>query len=164
MKQPVAGMLQRQVHIVAHLGQGRVSFNQFIGKSIGIRIQNPDPFQPFQIIQIPEQFRQPQFTVTVLAVAGSVLGNDHQFLHPTGDQFTGFRHNLFVRLAHVTAPDERNSAEGAEIIASFRDFKVSHVRSRGQFAGICVKNFFCAFFTGALCRTGSCSVCFYNFH
>lgn len=67
---------------MADFGQRRECFYQFIRKGIRVQIQDADPADAGNVIQVAEQFRQAQAAIQVRTVDGRILGYDNQFLDP----------------------------------------------------------------------------------
>ena len=84
--------------------------------------------------QLLQQVRQMVLPVPVRAVAGDILGDNNQLLHPPRRQVPGLIQHLFHGAAAVAAPEPGYDAEGAPVVAALSNAQVGVVGGRGQYA------------------------------
>ena len=127
-------MLQGQVeigedHAVGHQG------DEVVDVWIGIDIVHPHPGG-----QLPQAARQgdqigleraplPEVrpVAQVQAIGAGVLRDHQDLTHPGLDQALGLGQDLAQRAAHQVAPQTRDDAEGAAVVAPLRDLEIGKV-------------------------------------
>ncbi|GBC91446.1 hypothetical protein HRbin14_02217 [bacterium HR14] len=99
---------------------------------------NANPLNPRHLRQLLQQGGEHELLVEVVAVLGGVLRNQiNLFRAVLGEPLRFLKHALY-RLAGVCAPKRGDGAEGAFVVASFRDFEVGRpwgacAQARGDF-------------------------------
>ena len=111
-------------------GQG---VQQLPGDPVGVRVEEADPFfaRGVDLGQAFEKAGQPIGEAEVFAVGGGVLPNQIDFANAPIEEARGFGDHGFQMAAAEMAAILRDHAEGAGMVAAFRDFDVSEMaRSR----------------------------------
>ena len=135
VEQSVAGMLQRNINILAHLVAFGEGCNQIVRKVVGIQVHNANPLNALQLVEITQKLRQKQLAGEVLAIAGGVLRHDNQLLDAVSSKASCLCHNLIIRTAGVGTAQLRNNAVGAAVVAALSNFQIRHVTRRSQHSG-----------------------------
>ena len=118
----VVDVLQRHVEIRHDLlGVGQ-RLDQLVGEVDRVGVEDADPLQPVDLVQLAQQLGQPHPAVQVQAVIGRVLGDDDQLAHAVGGQFAGLAQHFLDRLGDVLAAHAGDGAEGAKPVAALRRF------------------------------------------
>ena len=105
--------------------------DEFLRHLVGIEVVEPDPVE-VQLAELLEELRQLVLAVEVGAVAGDVLGNDDQLLHPGGGQLRCLVQQLVHGTAAVLATEGGDHAVGAVVVAALGDPQIGIPRGRGQ--------------------------------
>ena len=130
---------------MAYLFAGGHGLDQFIGERIRIAVQDADPLQIGDPVQVLQQVGQTQPVVQVDAVLGGILGHQDQFPHALAHQLPGFLQHFLIGTAAVGAPDFGNGAVGAPVVAPFGNFQIGRIPGGGQhpfgLLGICMGRF-----------------------
>ena len=129
---PVAGMLDRQIQVMADLRLLLHGLNQFRINLLGITVQDPDPAQPRNPAQLPKEQVQRFFPVKIPSVHRGFLRYQDQFFYPLVSHVPGFFQQFLHGDAAVAAPQPGNDAVGTVLVASLRDLQVSVPASRGE--------------------------------
>ena len=88
--------------------------------------------QLFDFTQLAQQLRQLALAVEVDAVAARVLRDDDQLLHAVLSQHSRLIEAVVHRAAAVAAPQRRDDAVGAVVVAALGDLQVGVVVRCGQ--------------------------------
>ena len=105
-------------------GQGVV---QLVGEVVRVVVEDPDPVDPLDLVQLAEQLGQAGAAVEVDPVIGHVLGDEVQLADAVGGQFAGLLDDLLDRLGDVLAAHVRDRAEGAEPVAPLGDLEIGQM-------------------------------------
>ena len=85
-----------------------------------------------QLAKLPEKFRQLVLSIEVRAVAGDILGDDQQLLDAGRAELGRLVQQLRHGAAAVLAPQGRDDAVGAVVVAALSDAQVGVPGGRGQ--------------------------------
>ena len=85
-----------------------------------------------QLAQLPQQLCQLVLAIQVRAIAGDVLSNDQQLLHPGGGQLGGLIQQFVHGTAAVLAPQGGNDAVGTVVVTALGDAQIGIPWRRGQ--------------------------------
>ena len=103
---------------------------EFIGEVARVVVEDADPVELFNLVQLAEQFGQPRPAVEIDAVIGHVLRDQDQLADAVAGQLAGLFDHALDRLGHMLAPHVGDGTEGAEPVASFGDLQVGQVPGR----------------------------------
>ncbi len=103
---------------------------ELVGEELGIAVEDANPVEPLDLVELPQQLGQPRPAVEVDAVVGHVLRDQDQLADAVAGQLLGLGDDHLDRLGHVLAPHEGDRAEGAKPVAPFRDLEVGEVTRR----------------------------------
>ena len=127
-------MLDRQVEVGANVRVGGHGTDKGFIYALGVPVKHANPgrliFPALSRGKVAEALHQSAEGCRrreVHAVRGGVLGHQHQFLHPGGNQLPGFGHHVPRRPAFVGATQLGDDAVGAVLAAAFGDLEISHV-------------------------------------
>ncbi len=104
-----------------------------------IQVQQPDPIDAVDRLQLAQQLDQPDLAVEVEPVIGGVLRDDIQFAHAVSRQLTGLGHDHLDRFRDVLAAHLGDRTERAGAVATFRDFEIRVVPRRDPQPGAIVQ-------------------------
>ena len=113
------------------LGVFRHGLDQIVGDDLGIEIVQADPVE-VQLAQLPQQPGQAGAVLPVHAIAGDVLGDDDELLHPGLGQLSGLGQHRVHRPAAIAAPQLGDDAEGAAVAAPLGDLQIGGVARGGD--------------------------------
>ena len=105
---------------------------QFSGDLVGIRVEEANPAQVFDLGQPLQQKCQAILQAELLAVAGRVLTNQRNFADTGLCQSLRLRHDRCKTPRAELSAQLRNNAKSARVIAALGDLDVSHVPRRRQ--------------------------------
>ena len=135
LQDAVVDMLDGDIQIFDDLVIGGDLVNQLVVKLVGVQVVETDPLYPLDFGQLTAQGGKTPLAVQVGAVAGDVLGDDDQFLHPVGGQIVCLLQYILHAPGAVTAPDIGDGTEGAEIVAALRDSEIGPGGAGGDHSG-----------------------------
>ena len=107
----VGGMLERQIDVLADAVALRHRGQRFIADRRRIEVEQANPFDAVDRIQIAEESCQGGALVTVVAVKRGVLRNEEQLLDTARGERARFADDGFGRTAPVVAAQRRDDAE-----------------------------------------------------
>ena len=128
-------MLQRNIHVFHQLFLAGNHLNQLIRKEFRIAVQGTQPLDALNPAKLLQKPRQAWLTIDIMAVVGSILGNQHDFPDALCHQGLHFLTDILNAAAPVPAPDEGNRAEGTAVIAPFRNLYIGSIRRRSRNPG-----------------------------
>src|SRR5215471_5504717 len=117
-------MLQRYVNVGADVLVRGDGVEQSTGDFVRIGIEKPNPAELLNSGERVQQQRKAILQAKVLAVAGRVLADERNLLHPRSRQPLGFRNHGFKPSRAKLPPQLWNDAKTARMIAAFCDFDV----------------------------------------
>ena len=123
-------MLEGDVDVVEHLRFTGDDVDEGVVQIVGVQVVQANPVKG-QLAQLGEQRPQHPLVVEVDAVAGDVLGDDDELLHPGVGQGLGLRQQGLHGTAAVAAPQLGNDTEGAPVVAALGDLQVGGVGGGG---------------------------------
>ena len=126
----VVDVLEGDVDVVEHLRFTGDDVDEGVVQIVGVQVVQANPVKG-QLAQLGEQLPQHPLVVEVDAVAGDVLGNDDELLHPGIGQGLGLRQQGLHGTAAVAAPQLGNDTEGAPVVAALGDLQVGGVGGGG---------------------------------
>ena len=127
-------VLQGQIQIGENVGcipEGRQHLRREAG---GVGVVHPDPGD-LHLSESPQKLGQAGSPVEIKAVIGGDLADQDQLLHPLGRQGLGLGHDRFDRPGTLVAPQLRDDAKRAAIVAAFGHLEVGHRLGGGAVAG-----------------------------
>ena len=81
-------VLQRQIHVFQNFILFCHDFQKFVGNPLRITVQHPNPADSLHLAKLCQKLRQFSLAIQILAIAGGILGDDHQlFYAPLGQLF-----------------------------------------------------------------------------
>ncbi len=120
-------MLERHVEI----GDDPLGASQHLvklfGEVVGVVVEDADPIELFDLIELAEEFGQPGPAVEIDAVIGHILGHQDQLANAIGGQLASLFDHPLDRLRHMLAAHIRDGTERTEPIASLGDLEVGEV-------------------------------------
>ena len=108
--------------------------DQVVVHLVGVQVVEPHPVEG-QLAQLGKQLPQPAAAIEIGAVAGDVLGDDDQLLHPPVGQGLGLGEQGLHAPAAVAAPEIGDDAVGAAVVAALGNLQVGGVGRRGHHPG-----------------------------
>ena len=126
------GVLQRQVDIPADFLAFGHRLEHIVGDRRRIEIEQADPVEPFDLVQLAKQPGQRATLAAIDAVEGRVLRDQEQFTDAARGERSRFADDRFGRPAAIVAAQRRDDAEGARVITAFGDLDVRVVPRRRQ--------------------------------
>ena len=134
LEDAVVAVLYGNIQIGQNLRLCGNGVDQLLRNLVGVEIVETNPVE-IQLGKLPEQSGQLVFPVQVRAVAGDVLGDDQQLLHPGGGQLRRLVQKLPHGAAAVSAPEGGDDAVSAVVVASLGNPEIGVPRGRGEDAG-----------------------------
>ena len=128
----IIAMLNGQVQIRHHLGIAHHGLDKRITDPFGVRIENPNPADAVDLLQVVQQLTDGTGFTPVLAVGCGVLGYQDQLPHPFTGQPAGFGHTVLQRTAAKRTANHGNGAIVAAVVASLGNFQVGIMLGRGD--------------------------------
>src|SRR5439155_18088374 len=125
-------MLERQIDVLADPLALRHRRERVLVYRRWIEIEETNPFEAVDLVQLAEQPRERAALSAIDPVEGLVLRDEEQLLHPARCERTRFAHDRFSRTAPVLSTQPWNDAEGAFVVAAFRDLHVGIMLRRRQ--------------------------------
>ena len=107
----------------------------FVGEVDRIGVEDANPLDAVDLVQLAEQLGQADVAVEVEAVVGRVLGDEDQLAHAVGGQLARLAEHFLDRLGDVLAAHAGDGAEGAESVAALGDLQIGVVPRRDAQAG-----------------------------
>ena len=92
----------------------------------------PDPFEPVDRVEFAQERRQRAALLAIDPVEGGVLRDEEQFLDAARRERPRLGHDRGAGAAAICAAQRRDDAEGARVVAAFRDLDVGEVLRGGQ--------------------------------
>ncbi len=138
LEHPVVDVLQRHVQVRDDLPRPAQDVVQLLGEELRVAIQNPNPVDALDVLELTEQLGQPGPAVEVDAVIGHVLRHEDELADAVGGQLLGLLDDPLDRLGDVLAPHEGDCAERAEAIAALGDLQIGEVPRRDPQPGAVV--------------------------
>ena len=132
-------VLQRNVDVLRYFRQCRHSLDHFVGEAVWIEVEDADPVQAIDFVQLAKEFRKGELLIKVVAVLSHILGNQVYFSRSHPSQVTSLSQNSLDRLAVVLAAKTRDGAEGALVVAPFADLQVGTPRLSAAGASLDVR-------------------------
>src|SRR5262249_29740284 len=109
--------------------------DQLVGEVDRIRVEDADPLDAVDLVQLAKQLGEAHAPVEIHAVVGRVLSDKDQFADAVGRKLAGFADDLLDRLGDMLAAHAGDGPEGAQPIAALRDFQIGIVAWRDPQAG-----------------------------
>ena len=128
----VGRVLQRQVHVAAHLVQPGHGVQHVVGDRGRVEVQHPDPLDAVHVLQRLQQARQGAALAAVVAVERRVLRDEQQLLDAARGQRVRFLDHGIVRPAAVVPAQRRDDAEAALVVTAFGHLDVGVVAGGGE--------------------------------
>ncbi len=125
-------MLQRQVDVPADLLALGHRVQHVVGDRGGVEVEQPDPLEAVDRVQLPQQPREGAALAPVDAVERRVLRDQQQLPHAPVRERPRLAHDRLGRAAAVRAAQRRDDAERAGVVAALGDLDVREVRRRRQ--------------------------------
>ena len=114
------------------LGLAGYGVDQLIGDPVGVAVQDTHPVHPLYLAHRVDQLRQAALTVNIFPVAGGILRHQVQLGHAAGGQLLAFLYHIFHGPAAESAPDERNGAVAAPVVAALGHLHIGKPRLISQ--------------------------------
>ncbi len=115
-----------------------MAFVDHVGR---VEVEQPDPFETVDRIQVAQQARQRTAFLPIDAIERRILRDQQQLLDAPSCERTGFADDRIARTAPILAAQRRDDAEGTFVVAAYRDFHVGVKARRGKQAWrLCVVN------------------------
>ena len=111
-------MLQRHVDIRQDSFTVSDHIQQFLVDVHRVKVHEPNPVQPFDLVQFDQQLGQTRFAVQVHPVVGRVLGHDDQLADTLLSQLFRFGDYVLNRFGGVLASHLGDRAECAKSITT----------------------------------------------
>ncbi len=127
-------VLQGNVDVGADFVVAGDRLQQPLGDLVGIGVEKAHPAQLFDERQPFEQQRQAVFQAEVFAVAGGVLADERDLAHAASRQALRLGHHRLEAPRAELAPQLRDDAERARMIAALGDLDVRRPARRRQHA------------------------------
>ena len=125
-------MLQRQVDVAADLPALSHRRKHVLGDRGGIEIQQADPLEAVDPVQLAKQARKRATLTAVDSVERRVLRDEEQLLDPAVGQIARFADDRGRVPAAKLSAQRRDDAERAGVVAAFGDLDVGVVRRRRE--------------------------------
>ena len=124
-------MLEGDVQILENLFLPGNDLDQLVRHRLRVEVVEADPVevQPAQLLQ---KVRQVEPAVPVRAVAGDVLGDDDELLHPPLRQLPCLGQHVLHGPAAVPSPELGDDAEGAPVVTPLGNAQVGIVGGGGE--------------------------------
>ena len=121
----VGRVLDRHIDIMKDLGIIAHSFRDLPCDLLGITVHQADPLDTLDLRDLLQKFRQCLVSVKVRPVEGGLLRDKDHFPDPLVSERSRVRKDLLHRNASVAAPDRRDHAVSASLIAPFCDLEIA---------------------------------------
>src|SRR5262249_50717888 len=125
-------VLQGHIEIPHEPWMFRNRVEQLLRHAIWIRIEKTDPSKLPDLREPREKMRKSITQAEIFSVACCVLPDECDFANARAGQLLGFTRDRFKPAAAKFSAQLRNDAEGAGMIAAFRDFDVGRVARSGH--------------------------------
>jgi hypothetical protein len=137
----IADVLQGHVDVASHFWAFGDGLNEVVAPVGRMGVEEADPEVAFDFVESPNECGEgfafgrvdatagfgAVFGPLVHAEVGGVLGDEIDFLDSGSDEVARFFDDGFLGATAVAAADLRDDAEGAGMVAAFRNFDVSEV-------------------------------------
>src|SRR4051812_84235 len=100
-----------------------------------IGVQDADPVEAVETVELAEKLRQPDTSIKVETVVRGVLGHEDELADAVVYQLAGFAHDFFDRLGDVFPAHAGDGAERTKAVAAFGNLQVGVVPGGNPQAG-----------------------------
>src|SRR5687767_10182241 len=128
-------MLVRNIEVLAKPFFFRNEPDKFLGNRVGVAIEKAHPLQSVHLHELLKKTRDAVRHAEVLAVGHGVLGNKDALAHPLIRKPSSFCDEVVHGTAAESSAKPGNRTEGADVIATFGDLEIRHVRWSREHTG-----------------------------
>ena len=127
-----AGVLQRDIDVAANLVVLGDRIQQALADAVRVGIEKTNPARLFDARQAVEQRRQTVLDAQIFAIRRRILANQVDLSHAALEQSLRLTHHRLKPAAAKAAPELRDDAECAGVIAALVDLDVRHMARRSE--------------------------------
>ena len=126
------GMLQGQIQIFADVVMARHGVQQLFVDLVRVAVEHPQPFHAGDLRRALHQLRQLGMPHPVDAEAGGILRHQHMLSHALFRQCADLVQHVLHFPGTEAAPNQRNGAVGAAVVAAVGNADIGGIRRGGQ--------------------------------